>query len=81
MQKNRIVFTDSQIIELIGGVKKVSLLCNISHAAVSQWKKNGIPASQYAFLGATLEKESHGLITRKDIFPKSWHLIWPELQK
>jgi hypothetical protein len=81
MIKNKINFTDSQIIDLLGGVGKVSFLCNISHAAVCQWKKNGIPHAQFVFLAATLERESHGLITRKDIFPNSWHIIWPELQE
>ena len=71
--------TDSAIIDLLGGTAKVAKLTGVSPAAVSLWRKNNIPASQYAFLGATLEKESHGLITRKDLFPKSWHLIWPEL--
>jgi len=71
--------TDSAIIDLLGGTTKVANLTGVSSAAVSLWRKNNIPASQYAFLGATLEKESHGLITRKDLFPQSWHLIWPEL--
>jgi DNA-binding transcriptional regulator YdaS (Cro superfamily) len=31
-------------------------------------------------IAATIEKESAGLVTRKDLFPKSWHIIWPELQ-
>jgi hypothetical protein len=45
------------------------------------WRKNNIPHAQFVFLAATLERKSHGLITRKDIFPKSWHIIWPELQE
>jgi hypothetical protein len=31
-------------------------------------------------LAATLEKESHGLITRKALFPKTYKFIWPELE-
>jgi DNA-binding transcriptional regulator YdaS (Cro superfamily) len=31
-------------------------------------------------IAATIEKESHGLVTRKDLFPDTWQLIWPELQ-
>jgi hypothetical protein len=30
-------------------------------------------------LGARIEKESHGLVTRQDLFPKNFYLIWPEL--
>lgn len=75
----RLNLTDKQIIELLGGATKVAKLCEISVPAVSQWQNNGIPHTQMVFLGAELEKQSHGLITRKDLFPRSWHLIWPEL--
>ena len=77
----KLKLTDSAIIDLLGGTTKVAKLVGVSPNAVSMWRKNNIPASQYAFLGAILEKESHGLITRKDLFPQSWHLIWPELLK
>lgn len=30
-------------------------------------------------LAVTIEKESHGAVTRKDLFPEKWPLIWPEL--
>jgi len=76
---NKLNFTDSQIIDLLGGCTKVAKLCDISVPAVSMWRKKGIPAAQYVFLGASLEKASHGLITRKDILPKSWHIVFPEL--
>ena len=75
----RVNFTDSQIINLCGGTAKVSRACNVSMAAVSQWKTVGIPADKMVYLAATIEKESCGLITRKDLFPNSFQLIWPEL--
>jgi hypothetical protein len=31
------------------------------------------------FLAARIEKESHGLVSRKDLFPNNYFLIWPEL--
>jgi len=31
-------------------------------------------------LAATLEKESHGLVSRKSLFPLTYKLIWPELE-
>jgi hypothetical protein len=31
------------------------------------------------FLAAQIEKQSHGLVTRKDLFPKSYNIVWPEL--
>lgn len=71
--------TDSQIISLLGGINEVASLCKVSIPAVHHWKTRGIPALQLMFLGALLEKKSHGLITRKDLFPESWHLVWPEI--
>jgi len=56
------MFTDSQIIELLGGPTKIAKICKISVPAVSMWKN------------------SKGLVSRKDLFPESYQLIWPELQ-
>jgi len=72
-------YTDKEIIELLGGTSKVSRLCKVSPSAVSLWMTRGIPALQMMYLGATLEKESHGLVTRKDLFPESYMIMWPEL--
>jgi DNA-binding transcriptional regulator YdaS (Cro superfamily) len=33
------------------------------------------------FLGARIEEVSHGLVTRQDLFPTNFWLIWPELLK
>ena len=73
-------FTDDQIISLLGGTKVVAKMCSVAPPAVTQWRTRGIPPGQLVFLAATLEKQSHGLVTRKDLFPKSWHFVWPELQ-
>ena len=77
----KLKLTDSAIIDLLGGPTKVGKLCGVTPNAVSQWRKNNIPYAQFVFLAATLEKESHGLITRQDIFPTNFWLIWPELLK
>jgi len=81
MIPNKANFTDEQIIGLLGGTKKVSLLCNKTHSAVIQWQTRGIPHAQICFLAAEIERQSHGLVKRKDLFPNSWHIIWPELEK
>jgi len=78
--KKKSVFTDSQIIELLGGPTKIAKICKISVPAVSMWKNSGIPADKMVYLGALLEQESKGLVTRKDLFPDSYQLIWPELR-
>jgi DNA-binding transcriptional regulator YdaS (Cro superfamily) len=77
----KLKLSDSAIIDLLGGSTKVAKLTGVTPNAVSMWRKNNIPNAQFVFLAATLEKDSHGLITRKDLFPNSWHLIWPELQE
>ena len=77
----KLKLTDTTIIDLCGGTTKVAKMCHVTPNAVSMWRKNNIPYAQFAFIAATLERESHGLITRKDIFPKHWHFIWPELEQ
>jgi len=76
---NKLKLTDSAIIDLLGGTAKVARMCKIDPAAVSNWRIRGIPADKYMLLGARIEKESHGLVSRKDLFPNSFWLIWPEL--
>ncbi len=71
--------SDAQLIDLIGGSGRVAKLCNVTMPSVTHWRSRGIPHGQLLFLAATLEKESHGLITRKDLFPESYFLVWPEL--
>ena len=73
--------TDSAIIDLLGGTNKVAKMCKIASTAVTQWRKNGNPADKYMFLGARIEQESHGLVSRQDLFPTNFWLIWPELLK
>jgi DNA-binding transcriptional regulator YdaS (Cro superfamily) len=67
------------IIKLLGGCTKVSKLVGVSVPAVSMWQNSEIPMDKLVILAATLEKESHGLITRKSLFPNNHKLIWPEL--
>jgi hypothetical protein len=40
----------AQIIDALGGTAKVAALCEVSPAAVSQWRENGIPKSRLMFL-------------------------------
>jgi len=73
--------SDSAIIDLLGGTGKVAKMCDVAPAAVSAWRTRGIPADKFMFLGARIEKESHGLVSRKDLFPTNYFLLWPELLK
>ena len=67
------------MIQLLGGPTKVSKLVKTSVAAVSMWQNSEIPHDKLMILAATLEKESHGLWSRKSLFPNNYKLIWPEL--
>jgi DNA-binding transcriptional regulator YdaS (Cro superfamily) len=73
--------TDSAIIDLLGGTAKVARMCKVDSAAVSNWRVRGIPGDKFMFLGARIEEVSHGLVTRQDLFPTNFWLIWPELLK
>jgi len=67
------------MIKLLGGCTKVANLVGVSVPAVSMWQNGVIPYDKLVILAATLEKESAGLITRKQLFPLSYKMIWPEL--
>lgn len=67
------------IIKLLGGPTKVASLVGVSVPAVSMWQNSNIPQDKLVILAARLEKESHGLVSRKSLFPNTFHLIWPEL--
>ena len=72
--------SSTAMIRLLGGCTRVSKLVNVSVPAVSMWQNGDIPYDKLVILAATLEKESHGLITRKNLFPSNYRLIWPELE-
>ena len=76
----KIKMVDAQMIDLLGGALKVSKQMDVSVQAVHKWKREGIPAGKLVMMAAQIEKESHGLVTRKDLFPQSYQVIWPELQ-
>lgn len=76
---NTFALTSSQLIDLLGGTKAVAKLAKVSPAAVTHWRTNDISEGKLLFLAAELEKQSHGLVTRKTLFPKTYKFVWPEL--
>jgi hypothetical protein len=72
--------SSTAMIKLLGGCTRVSKMVNVSVPAVSMWQNGDIPYDKLVILAATLEKESHGLVTRKNLFPNNYRLIWPELE-
>ena len=79
LEMEKLKISESAIIDLMGGTNKVARLCKVASSNVSIWRKDGIPRQHLMFLAARIEKESHGLVTRKDLFPNNFWLIWPEL--
>lgn len=79
MEKLKI--SESAMIDLLGGTAKVARMCKCDDATVSTWRKRGIPSGPLMFLAARIEQVSHGLVTRQDLFPHNFYLIWPELLK
>ena len=71
--------SSTAMIRLLGGCTRVSKMVNVSVPAVSMWQNGEIPYDKLVILAATLEKESHGLVSRKNLFPNNYKLIWPEL--
>jgi len=67
------------MIKLLGGCTRVAKLVGVSVPAVSMWQNSDIPYDKLVILAATLEKESHGLVSRKSLFPLTYKMIWPEL--
>jgi DNA-binding transcriptional regulator YdaS (Cro superfamily) len=72
--------SSTAMIRLLGGCTRVSKMVNVSVPAVSMWQNGDIPYDKLVILAATLEKESHGLVSRKNLFPNNYKLIWPELE-
>lgn len=59
--------TQSTFAEMVG----------VSIGMVSQWISGHRPVSPIQCVA--IEKATNGLVTRKDLRPDDWYLIWPEL--
>ena len=64
-------------IELCGGVGKLAAAIGISQSAVSNWRARG--TSPEPVNCVAIEQATDGAVTRQDLRPSDWHLIWPEL--
>lgn len=71
---------DIELIEALGGTAAVAALAGVKPPSVSGWKESGrIPDDKRIRLAPIAE--GRGLTTRIQLFPRDWHLIWPELLK
>ena len=67
----------SKVVAFLGGDAALARELGISAPAVSQWRKRGTPIR--AEFCAAIERATGGAVTRKELRPDDWRLIWPEL--
>jgi DNA-binding transcriptional regulator YdaS (Cro superfamily) len=58
-----------------GSQSKLAEALGVTQQNVSYWKSSGIPMEY----GAAVEVATQGAVTRKEMWPDSWHKYWPEL--
>lgn len=64
-------------IDVMGGVNRLASAIGVSQSAVSNWRAR---QTQIAAEWCTrIEQATAGAVTRRDLRPDDWHLIWPEL--
>ncbi|MEQ6473995.1 Cro/CI family transcriptional regulator [Comamonas sp. wu1-DMT] len=65
--------------EIAGSEKALADWIGVTKAAVWQWKQEGrqTPIKHCP----EIERRTDGAVTRRELRPNDWHLIWPELVK
>ena len=68
---------DEYLSHPLRNAKELSMILCIPDALLSQWrtKKRQVPAVRCPLI----ERATDGEVTRRDLRPDDWHLIWPEL--
>lgn len=64
---------------IYGSQASLASALKVSRGALNQWMKPGreVPVIHCVII----ENLCGGLVTRKDLRPNDWYLIWPELQE
>lgn len=71
----------ADIIDLLGGTAKTAELSDSAWSTVSDWRKlKEIPPYKLVLLAYAVECATNNMIGRKQLFPKHWPQIWPELE-
>jgi DNA-binding transcriptional regulator YdaS (Cro superfamily) len=60
-----------------GTATKLAEKLDVSTSYLSQMASGDAPISPQR--AVEIENETEGKVTRKDLFPNNWHLVWPEL--
>lgn len=59
----------------VGSQAKLGEALGVTQQNISYWKKTSVPMEY----GAAMELASKGAVTRKEMWPDTWHKYWPEL--
>ena len=70
---------DNVIREIGTSLEGLGRILGVTKAAVYQWKEIGRQVPIRHCL--TIERVTNGAVTRKDLRPNDWHLIWPEIDE
>lgn len=65
--------------EIVGGQTQLAKIVGVTAGAVSQWVRGHRPVPIERC--ATIEMATNGRVSRRDLRPDDWHLIWPELKE
>lgn len=66
----------SRAAEITNGVGRLAEMIGVSASAPSMWKARGRVPLEHC---VAIERATGGLVSRRDLRPDDWHLIWPEL--
>ena len=72
-------FSDTEIIQMLGGVTAVARMLEIKAPSVHEWLTVGIPESRLRELAGQIELVSKGQFTRRERWPEKFAFYWPEL--
>lgn len=61
----------------LGSVAALAHVVGVSQPAISNWRARGTTPDAAACVA--IERATKGVVTRRDLRPDDWHLIWPEL--
>lgn len=65
-------------IQIVGGKSSLARAIGVSPQMVSQWARAVKPKPIPVTRCIAIEQATGGEVTRKDLRPDDWHLIWPE---
>lgn len=63
--------------QIVGGKAALARLLGVKAPTVQQWASGARPVAIERCVA--IERVTGGLVTRKQLRPDDWHLIWPEL--